>query len=110
MDFRLVTAGRYRLALRGYHAEIIDETSTRHIDNIYTVVADDRQGIRLALDHLKEHGHRRIGCLFFNDLLVKQANSNFRNRLAACEEWMKESRIIEEPFRARRTGYWQQGN
>ncbi len=35
----------------------------KRLDNIYSVRSNDRQGIRLALAHLWELGHRRIGLL-----------------------------------------------
>lgn len=63
-------------------------TRPRHIDNIYTVLADDRQGIFLALDYLKAHGHRKIAYLYFDIQLEERSNWNFRNRLAAYREWM----------------------
>lgn len=63
-------------------------TRPRHIDNIYTVLADDRQGIFLALDYLKAHGHRRIAYLYFDIRPEERGNWNFRCRMAAYREWM----------------------
>lgn len=72
-------------------------TRPRHIDNIYTVLADDRQGIFLALDHLKAHGHRKIAYLYFDVRAEERGNWNFRCRLAAYREWMYRNCTGMEP-------------
>lgn len=36
-------------------------TRPRHLDGIYTVGSNDEQAVRLAVEHLTERGHRRIG-------------------------------------------------
>lgn len=39
-------------------------SSSLHGDNIYSVCSDERQGMRMALELLKRHGHSRIGLLY----------------------------------------------
>ena len=48
-------------------------------ENVYSVCSDDEQGISLALNHLIRYGHRRI-----------DENLNYRNRVAAFREYLKQ--------------------
>jgi len=38
-------------------------TSGYHLDHVYAVCSNERQGMRLAVNHLVQHGHRKIGLL-----------------------------------------------
>ena len=58
-------------------------------ENVYSVCSDDEQGISLALNHLIRYGHRRIGMITFDDGMADE-NLNYRNRVAAFREYLKQ--------------------
>ena len=65
-------------------------TRPRHLDGIYTVGSNDEQAVRLAVGHLLERGHRRIGRFGGISSFYDPSNWNsvnrenaFRSQLAA---------------------------
>lgn len=58
-------------------------------ENVYSVCSDDRQGIALAMDYLMQYGHRRIGMITFDNGIADE-NLNYRNRVAAFREYLKQ--------------------
>jgi diguanylate cyclase (GGDEF)-like protein len=58
-----------------------------------SVVADNQAGIRMALDHLYEHGHRKIA--FITGYAVDTGDS--LSRLSAYQEWMAEKGLQVDP-------------
>lgn len=57
-----------------------------------SLAVDNRYGVRLALDHLHQLGHRQIALV-----IGPEANSECQLRLSACREWFAE-RGLPEPL------------
>ena len=55
-----------------------------------SLAVDNRYGVRLALDHLHQLGHRQIGLI-----IGPEANSECQLRLSACREWFTEQGLPE---------------
>ncbi len=55
-----------------------------------SLAVDNRYGVRLALDHLRQLGHSQIGLI-----IGPEANSECQLRLSACREWFAEQGLPE---------------
>ncbi len=55
-------------------------TEPNHLDGVYSVASNDRQGMEIMLNHLFSLGHRRIGFLALNSQLEKTTNINSSKR------------------------------
>lgn len=96
VDAIIVTASRvgslYHSQLNQIQVPIVLINNQEEGQYLYSVAVDDKQGPRLAVEHLLELGHRRIG-------YVSTANrpKSSRQRLAGYETALKRAGLTPEP-------------
>ncbi len=73
-------------------------TSPRHLDGIFTVGSNDEQGMQLAVRHLLELGHRRIGRIGGLYSFYTPANWNSSNRDRVFRKLMSERGLPDDLF------------
>ena len=68
------------------------QTVSRHRDNIYTVGSDNRQGIHLALNYLREQGHEKIGYVswYATENFAERDNPDYMLRKELYLDWCGE--------------------
>ena len=70
------------------NAVLLNCISALHLER--SLAVDNRYGVRLALDHLHQLGHRQIALV-----IGPEANSECQLRLSACREWFAEQGLPE---------------
>ncbi len=68
---------------------VCSNTLSRHIDHVFSVRSNNRQGIFLALNYLRSRGHSRIVYVgYSSEPRTAYDNTDIREREAAYSEWM----------------------